>query len=327
MNTYKAGLIGCGDYLRWLIDDMNNSKKVKVKSTYDLDKVKSEYRAKQLNANPVASDLNIFEDPEIDVIYLFTPPWVRKEYFEKAVKYNKHIITTKPLAPSAAAARELKKITGNNITCAVFYGRTGNASVEKLKEIFKSGEIGNLHIYKEDWFHHYPQWNNWATDPEKNGGPFMDAMIHNLNKARFLIGNEVDKIYFFSENHAQKLKCNDTESMKLVFKNGAAAHLFITWAADLEVFSLDGNDREHIGISHMITDQGWYVTEEEKDGKPYIKAKKEKDIKWWEVKPLEETPWDNFFTAIEQSRPQHFSLEDGVRDIEILEEARKNALR
>jgi len=36
--------------------------------------------------------------------------------------------------------------------------------------------------------------------------------------------------------------------MKLDFTENDAAHLFITWAADLALYCEEGNDREHIDL-------------------------------------------------------------------------------
>ncbi|MGC9344862.1 MAG: Gfo/Idh/MocA family protein [Bacteroidales bacterium] len=317
----KAGLIGCGDYLRWEIDEINNSRYFKVKSTFDLDEMKSKSIAKKINAKAVESADSIFEDEEISIVMIFTPPWARKELFRKAVDKGKHIITTKPFGSNFQDSKDLAEIVQAKVNCAVFYGRSGNANVEQIKRILGSGEIGKLALYKEDWLHHYPLWNDWATDPEKNGGPFMDAMVHNLNKSRYLINSPVKKLSFVSENYAQDLKCNDTEFMKIDFENGASSWLFITWAADLEVFDPTGNDRVHYGILHMITDKGWYITEEEKDGKPIIKAVKESEVKAWEVEPLEYTRYDNFSVNLQQGKPQDFDYRDALKDMEIMEES------
>ena len=146
----------------------------------------------------------------------------------------------------------------------------------------------------------------------------MDAMIHNLNKAEYLTGKKIKDVCFVSENHSQELKCNDTEFMKVTFENGAAAYLFITWAADLEVFSLTGNEREHIGIVHMITDQGWYVTEEEVDGKAVIRAKKEDVVKTWDVEALPCTKYDDVVITMEEGGLQNSNLQMAVDDIRTL---------
>jgi len=317
----KAGLIGCGDYLRWEINDLTNSRFFSVKSTFDLDPKKSERIGGLIGASPVSSVDQILDDEEIAIVLIFTPPWARKELFQKAVARGKHIITTKPFGSNLEDARELLGIVSDRVSCSVFYGRSGNASVEMIKKILVNGEIGHLALYKEDWLHHYPVWNDWATDPKKNGGPFMDAMVHNLNKARYLIGSKVADIHYFSDNYAQSLKCNDTEFMKLDFENGASSYLFITWAADLEVFDPTGNDRVHYGIQQMITDKGWYITEEEKEGRSIIKAVKEKEVKMWDVKPLPLNKYDQFSVNLQEGNAQPFDARDALIDMEIMDVA------
>ncbi len=322
-NVLQAGLIGCGDYLRWETDEMNSTEFFKVKSTFDLDKEKSKRIAGIINATPVDEAEQIFNDSEIDIVLVFTPPFVRKELFRKAVEAGKHIITTKPFGANLQDACELYEIVKDNVNCSVFYGRSGNANVEKIRGILDSGEIGNLALYKEDWLHHYPVWNDWATDPEKNGGPFQDAMVHNLNKSRYLIGSKVKSVQFTSDNYAQSLKCNDTEMMRVDFENGATSLLFITWAADLEVFDPTGNDRVHYGFLHMITDQGWYITEEEAAGKPVIKAVKEKEFKTWGVTPLPHNRYDVFSLNLQEGKPQASDFSDALIDMQVLDMAMK----
>jgi predicted dehydrogenase len=320
----KAGLIGCGDYLRWEIDDLNTGKYLTVKSTFDLDQEKSKNIAAKINANPVVQVDEIFDDPEISIVLIFTPPWVRKDLFKKAVENNKHIITTKPFGSNLTDAKELYDIVKDQVNCSIFYGRMGDPNVEMIKKILDSGDIGNLALYKEDWLHHYPVWNDWATDPDKNGGPFMDAMVHNLNKARYLIGSAVRDIQYFSDNYAQSLKCNDTEFMKLDFENGASSYLFITWAADLEVFDPTGNDRVHYGIQQLITNEGWYITEEEKDGRQVIVAVKEKEVKSWYVEPLPLNKYDVFSVHLQEGKLQPADVSDAIIDMQIMDQAVKS---
>jgi len=154
-------------------------------------------------------------------------------------------------------------------------------------------------LYKQDWIHHYPQWNSWATDPEKNGGRVMDAMIHNMNAARYLAGQPLETATWFSDtlNH-KELKCRDTEMLKLDFEGGATAHLFITWAADLNVMSTAGNDREHIGILCLVTNEGWRITKEFRDGIPCIKASRAGKEEWIPAGSLGGSGYDRFTQAI-----------------------------
>jgi len=316
-DVHRIGILGCGDYLRWEHGNIKNSRRVRVKSLFDPVPERAAHYAEFFGADAADSGDAVLDDEGISIVLIFTPPWVRRDLMLKAVEKGKHIITVKPLAPTQCEAAEMVRAVADKVQCAVFYRRTGNAQIETLKRIFESGEIGRLALFREDWLHHYPTWNRWATDPAKNGGPFMDAMIHNLNIARYLIGAEATACAFFSDNHAQHLKCNDTECMKVDFKGGASAHLFITWAADLEIYDATKNDREHIDIFYMITDQGWYVTVEGDT----IRASREGQVKTWPVEPLGATPYDRFVQAVEAGAEQPWSLLDAWKDIAILEQA------
>ena len=324
-NTLNAAIIGCGDYVqRWESSPISQSTRFKVKYLFDVKQEQAKKLATKIPADIADSENQIFSDPDIDIVCLFVPPWVRKPLVEKAVKAGKHIITTKPLAPSAQECRDIQTMVGDNIRMAVFYGRTGNAVAETCRQIFESDEIGKLALYKQDWIHHYPTWNDWATDPDKNGGPFMDAMIHNMNLAKHLMGRPVTGVQFFSDTHAHpELKCRDTEFMKLDFEDNGSAHLFITWAADLPVYDPHGNDREHIDLFYMVTDKGWYVTFGEENGAPVINAQKEDQTKSWPVKELTDTPYDAFVDCVVNDaslRPDMISLDMAVSDITLLQE-------
>lgn len=321
--TYQLGIFGCGDFLRWQAGDLKKSKQVQVKSLFDPDRKRAEKFAGDLGGQVVDSPEAIFSDPAIDVVLLFVPPWLRKDLIAKAVSAGKHILATKPLGPKVADCLEMVKAVQGKVRCGLIYRRTGNGMVETLKKIFTGGEIGQLALYKQDWLHHYPQWNQWATDPDKNGGPFMDAMIHNLNIVRYLMGRKALRATFFSDSHAHTLKCNDTEFMKLDFEDRGSAHLFITWAADLAVFSKEGNDREHIDLFYMVTDQGWRVTE----GKGLITASKEGQTKTWPIESPAKSHFDRFADMLDIGGAMPSDLVDIVeayQDIKMLEDCTRH---
>jgi predicted dehydrogenase len=298
--THKLGIFGCGDFLRWQSTDLSKSKRVQVKSLFDPDQRRAEKFAELVGGAAVSSPDAILGDKEIDIVCLFVPPQFREALFLQATAAGKHVIATKPLGPRPAdCAGMVRAVEEAHVRCGIFYGRTGNPVAESLKRLFESGEIGKLGLYKQDWIHHYPQWNDWALDPEKNGGPFMDAMIHNLNLARYLMGRPATQSAFFSDSHAHELKCNDTEFMKIDFAERGSAHLFITWAADLEVTSAEGNYREHIDVHYMVSDQGWRVTVEKVDGKLAIMASKEGKKKNFPVEGPDATPYDRFAACLE----------------------------
>lgn len=323
----KVGILGCGDYLRWQSEGMKASERIEVTKLYDPRKAEAEKYAGILGGTAVGSDDEIFSDSSIELVCLFVPPWIRRGLVEKAVAAGKHIVTTKPLGATLDDCQAMLEATEGKVKAGVFYSRTGNAAIETYKTIFESGKIGNLALYKQDWIHHYPEWNTWAIDPEKNGGPFMDAMIHNLNSARYLMGRKAIAATYFSDNHAHpELTCGDTEFLKLDFENNGSAHLFITWAADLAVHSKEGNDREHIDILYMVTDQGWRLTQNWSDDGLVITASRDGTTKAWPAEGLPQTPYDGMVEAIanDTELPQTVpSIREAYEDIKIVREIEK----
>jgi predicted dehydrogenase len=316
----KLGIFGCGDFLRCQESGLNKSERVTVHSLYDPDAARAQDYAQRVGGSAVATGDEIFADAEVDAVLLFVPPQVRLGLMEKAAAAGKHILTTKPLAPHVPECDAMRRAVDGKVRCGVMYGRTGNAAIETLSAALKSGRFGRLALYRQDWLHHYPQWNNWALDPEKNGGPFMDAMIHNLNAARYLMDSPAERAVFFGESLAHDLPCNDTESMRVAFASGGVADLFITWAADLGVESTEGNYREHIDLNYMVTDQAWHITQGDgewifsKDGKKEAVS----------VQPLPSTVFDRFADAVEADTdlPRDIvSLASASEDIRILRSA------
>jgi predicted dehydrogenase len=302
MSTLRLGILGCGNFLRRMAPDLKASTRVTVSALYDSVRARAEHYAQMLGGRVAESADGVLVATDVDAVCLFVPPWVRHELWLRAAAAHKHSIATKPLSANTAACKAMVK-AAKKIVAGVLYRRTGNAVIETYKRIFERGEIGRLALYKQDWLHHYPQWNTWALDREKNGGPFMDAMIHNLNIARHLMGRPMTACTFFSDSHAHQLPCADTEAMKCDFANNGSAHIFITWAADLAVHSTAGNDREHIDITYMITDQGWRLTDGRRDDQSVIIAAKDGHERIFPIEPFAATPFDAFAAAVLDNVP------------------------
>ena len=210
----QMGILGCGDFLRWMAPGIQASQNVTVKWLFDPARERAARYAAELGGQVAKSAGEIFADPEVDIACLFVPPWLRTDLWVQAAQAGKHILATKPLAANAADCERIAAL-GERTRAGVLYGRSGDGWPVALKRLLESGEIGRLALYRQDWLHHFPQWNTWALDPAKNGGPFMDAMIHNLNLARYLMGRPITAAAFFSEKLSHPgLTCADTRDLE-----------------------------------------------------------------------------------------------------------------
>ena len=296
----RLGIVGCGDFLRLQEKAIRESRHIEVAAFYNPTRARSEkFAAKWPGSRVAASAEELLDAPDVDMIALFVPPGVRRPLFVRAAQRGKRIITTKPLASTIEDGEEMQRaVEQTGIAAGVIYGRTGSGKVVTLKRLLDSGRFGRLALFKQDWLHHYPQWNTWALDPAKNGGPFMDAMIHNLNIARYLVDRPAIRGTLFSEKLSHPgLPCADTEFLKLDFAGNSSAHLFITWAADLRVDDLSGNYREHVDIWYAITDQGWRISDQVIDGQPRLAFTREGKVETFPLDAISQTPYDALATG------------------------------
>lgn len=314
--VYRAGLLGAGDFTRIQSPVLQRSHRLRVECVYDPNPEAARVAADRLGARVASSSEAIFGDAEIDVALVFTPPFVRRELVEKAVAAGKKVITTKPLAPTVDEARAIADATKDG-RCLVIYKRTGNPQVRSLKKLLDSGEVGGLALYRHDWIHHFPYWAPWALDPKKNGGPLVDAMIHNLNTARFLAGRDVVAFGYHGYRLTQSFAIPDTELLVVDFEGGATAHLFITWAADLAIYDAKANDRERIDVNYVVTTKGWLVRFETREGRPMLGATKDGRVRLYPVEAPSLTLYDQWAEDIEAGRPVETSAQEACRDIEL----------
>ena len=323
MKVYRAGLLGAGDFTRIQSPILSKSRRIRVTSVYDPRAEAAQAAAQKLGAEVVASPEAIVGDPAIDVVLVYTPPFTRRELVEKAVAAGKEVITTKPLAPTLADARAIAQATASG-RCLVIYKRTGHPQVQTLKRVLDSGEVGSLALYHQDWIHHFPYWAPWALDPAKNGGPLVDAMIHNLNTACFLAGRPIQAYGYHGYRLAQEFKIPDTELLVVDFEGGATAHLSICWAADLAVYDKTANDRERIDVNFVVTDQRWLLRFETRDGRAMLNATRDGQIRLYPVEAPPVTLYDRWADDIEAGRPVETSTQEALRDIEFALHASAN---
>ena len=316
MKTYRAGLLGAGDFARIQSPLLLRSARIRVASVHDPNADAARVTADRLGARVVDSPDLIFAHPDIDVALVYTPPFTRLELVRKAVAAGKEVITTKPLAPTLAEAQAIADLTRNG-RCLVIYKRTGSPQVRTLKKVLDSGEVGALALYKHDWIHHFPYWAPWAIDPKKNGGPLVDALIHNLNTARFLAGREVVAFGYHGHRLTQDFAIPDTELLVLDFEGGAIAHLSITWAADLAIYDVKANDRERIDVNFVVTKDRWLLRFETRDGRPMVNATRDGQIRLYPVVAPPLNLYDQWAEDIEAGRPVETSAQEALRDLQL----------
>ncbi|WP_300034401.1 Gfo/Idh/MocA family oxidoreductase [uncultured Roseobacter sp.] len=88
-------------------------------------------------------------DPDVDLIDICLPDNLHYEVAKAALLAGKHVFCEKPLADTAAQARELADIAGSKgLITRVGHAFPRNPVHDRAKEIIEAGEIGEIKLFK-----------------------------------------------------------------------------------------------------------------------------------------------------------------------------------
>lgn len=168
----------------------------------------------------------LLADPEVNAVYIATPPYAHLELTRKAAKAGKPVYVEKPMARSYHECREMITACEEaGVSLFVAYYRRKLPNYLKIKELVESGLIGeirhvrilmNRRLLPED----DTDPDNWRVDPAiAGGGYFYDLASHQLDFLDYLMG-PVTEAHGFSSNQAGLYQAEDLVTGTFRFENG-----------------------------------------------------------------------------------------------------------
>ena len=170
---------------------------------------------------------DLIQDPEVNAIYIATPPHVHLELTQLAAAAGKPVYVEKPMARTYVECLQMIdacKLAGAPLFVA--YYRRKLPHFLKIKELLEHGDIGELrtvHINLKQVL--TPNLvsqteTNWRVIPEiAGGGYFYDLASHQLDLLDFFFG-KITHASGYSTNQAKAYPAEDLVTGSFVFENG-----------------------------------------------------------------------------------------------------------
>lgn len=142
----------------------------------------------------------LISDPEVDAVYVATPPSSHKEYVLAAAAAGKPVYVEKPMARDhAECVAMVAACLTAGVPLFVAYYRRAMPRFLKVKELVDSGAIGTPRFVMVT-LHQPPDENErdesyrpWRVVPEVAGaGRFLDLASHTLDILDFILGDITD---------------------------------------------------------------------------------------------------------------------------------------
>ena len=129
------------------------------------------------------------------VIDVLTPTYAHEEAVRAGLDAGRQVICEKPLALDAPTAQQLLELSRARDN-ALYVAHVVRYFPEyaTLHDAVSSGYIGRPAVARLNRTGTFPQWASWFADEEKSGGIVDDLMIHDLDIARWVLG-EVRSVY------------------------------------------------------------------------------------------------------------------------------------
>ena len=224
----KWGVIGCGGIAyRRTIPGMMLSENSELFAVMDADfnaacKVKDEFGAKYA----VMTVEELLAIKELDAVYIATPVFCHKEQVKKSADAGKHILLEKPMCLTAEQSQEVKDYcAARGVKLGVGFMMRYSVYHEKMREMIKNGELGELVSLRAQFTCWYPEIENaWRQDKKlSGGGALMDMGIHCIDILQYVSGMKAKSLYCMADNLSFGYNVEDSAVLLMKMENGAMA--------------------------------------------------------------------------------------------------------
>ena len=181
-------------------------------------------RGRDLAGAPRASTdpMEAIHDPAVEAVVIVTPTSTHAALIEAALRAGRAVWSEKPIAQDLAeTARIVGLWRATGLPVQIGFMRRFDPGYVRAKELIASGELGRIEQFRAYSRDTYPPPLEFLRHA---GGSFLDMAIHDLDLARFLVG-EVAEVHawadvLFDDRFAQADDF-DTAVAMLRFVNGA----------------------------------------------------------------------------------------------------------
>lgn len=229
MKLISWGFIGCGEVTEIKSGPaFNEIEGSHIEAVMSRNKERASSYAERHGIKKWYTDASkIINDPDVNAIYVATPPSSHATYAIMAMKAGKPVYVEKPLAATYDDCVRINHVSEETgVPCYVAYYRRYLPYFQRIRDILSSGVLGTITYVqirfstpprKEDFDkEHLP----WRVQPQiAGGGYFYDLAAHQLDLLQDFFGVIV-RAHGYCANRAHLYDAEDSVTACFSFENG-----------------------------------------------------------------------------------------------------------
>ena len=179
--TIRLGVIGCGGFGLFALQHFAQVPGVQLAGMAGTHREAAQAAAKRFGIPDIQEVNALLQRPDIDLIYIATPPFLHHPQALLALRAGKHVICEKPLAMTVAQADELIAAAAERgLLIIANLMQRYNPLFETVRSLIQSKVLGELlHAFFENYAadEGLPA-QHWFWDRGKSGGIFVEHGVH-----------------------------------------------------------------------------------------------------------------------------------------------------
>jgi 1,5-anhydro-D-fructose reductase (1,5-anhydro-D-mannitol-forming) len=245
--TVRWGIIGCGDVCeRKSGPGFQKAEGSRLVAVMRRDRALAEDFARRHGVARFYDDADaLVADPEVDAVYVATPPGSHLEHALRACRAGKPAYVEKPMARSHAECLEMiRAFERARVPLFVAYYRRALARFRAARDAIVSGRIGQVTgvTYRYAAPHHRgldpasPPWRLLAE--QAGGGLLLDLGSHTIDIIDFMLG-PLKVVEGLAANCASRCDVEDTVAMSFLTAGGVPGTAHWSFAAGVLVDAME----------------------------------------------------------------------------------------
>ena len=198
----------------------------------DVDESRAEKTGAELGVDWSTSVDDVLDDETIDAVVIVVPTPYHTELIERTAAAGKHIFCEKPISFEwDASVRAVESARTAGVKLQIGFHRRFDPDWKAAVDRMRAGDLGDVYIFRTSLRDMRPPSIDYI---KTSGGFFVDVTIHDLDTARWMIG-EIDEVWAqgaaLAEPGIEEIGDIDTALVFLRFENGALGVIDNTRAA------------------------------------------------------------------------------------------------
>ena len=242
MQEIRWGIIGCGNVTEVksgpAFNKVPNSKLIAVMRRDEA--LLKDYALRHKVPYTFTNASDLINHPEVDAVYIATPPGVHEQYVVEALLAKKKVYVEKPMSTTVAACLRMQEVS-NQVKgkLVIAHYRRALPLFLKVKELLQQNEIGKLLTVKINMQKNAAEAsyynNNWRVNKAAaGGGLFYDLAPHQLDLVIYFFG-EAFNYSGIATNKAGLYDVEDTVTGKMQLQKGIEFAGDWCFAAETEI--------------------------------------------------------------------------------------------